>query len=201
LLFLTADHAGAENAQFLADNKYNVKAIEPKEITKGLKKFSVDTFGDDLVQNYSSFNLFFDKEKIKSKNLDLTKIKEAFINYLMSQEQVKRVYTEEEIKADNGSDYYLHCIAKGYDSSENGDLVILDKPAYIEYGKTGTSHGTAYSYDTHVPLLFFGWNIKPGENYKRKEITEIAPTLAQKIKVAFPNATEAEVLFEILNSK
>jgi predicted AlkP superfamily pyrophosphatase or phosphodiesterase len=201
LLFLTADHAGAENVQFLKDNKYNVTNVEPKEITKGLRKFSTDTFGEDLLLNYSNFNIYFDKEKIKTKALDLAKVKQAFKDYLMTQDQVKRVYSEEEILADNGNDYHLHCIARGYDPSEDGDLVILDKPGYIEYGATGTSHGTTYSYDTHVPLIFFGWNIKAGETHDRKVITEIAPTIAQKISIAFPNATEGQVLTEILNTK
>ncbi|MBP6073316.1 MAG: alkaline phosphatase family protein, partial [Flavobacterium sp.] len=71
VVFLTADHAGAENARFLADQKYNVTNVEPKEIRKSLKKFSQDTYGEDLLLNYSNFNLFFNKEIIKSKGLDL----------------------------------------------------------------------------------------------------------------------------------
>ena len=149
--------------------------------------------------NYSNFNLFFDKEVIKTKGLKLKKVKKEFKEFLMTQDQVKRVYSEEEILANTGSDFYLNCIAKGYDPTQDGDLVILDKPGYIEYGPTGTSHGTPYSYDTHVPLIFYGWNIKKGESHDRKEITQIAPTLAQKLKIAFPNGTEAKVLTEILD--
>jgi predicted AlkP superfamily pyrophosphatase or phosphodiesterase len=198
LVFLTADHAGAENAKFLSDNKYNVTNVEPKEIRTALKKFSTDTFGDDVLLNYSNFNLFFNREIIKTKGLDLQKVKQAFKDFLMTQDQIKRVYTEEEILAATGNDFYLNFIAKGYDPTQDGDLVVLDKPGYIEYGATGTSHGTPYSYDTHVPLIFYGWNIKKGETHDRKEITQIAPTLAQKLKIAFPNGTEAKVLVEVL---
>jgi predicted AlkP superfamily pyrophosphatase or phosphodiesterase len=199
LLFLTADHAGAENAKFLNDNKYNVINVESKDIIKGLKKYSVDTFGDDLVLNYSNFNLFFDKAKITAKGLELSKVIQSFRDYLMTQDQVKRTYTEAEILANGGNDYYLNCIAKGYDATQDGDLIVLDKPGYIEYGPTGTSHGTPYSYDTHVPMIFYGWNIKAGESHDRKVITQIAPTIAQKIQTAFPNGTEAQVLLEVLN--
>jgi len=200
LVFLTADHAGAENAQFLKDNKYNVTNVEPKEIRKTLTKFSTDTFGEDLVLNYSNFNLFFNKDLVKTKGLELTKVKQAFVAFLMTQPQVKRVYTEEEILANAGNEYHLNCIAKGYDVTQNGDLVILDKPGYIEYGPTGTSHGTTYSYDTHVPVLFFGWHINKGSTHDRKLITQVAPTLAQKLSITFPNGTEAQVLNEILNN-
>ena len=201
LLFLTADHAGAENAQFLKDSKYNVTNIEYGTIQAGLKKFSKDSYGEDFILNYSNFNVFFNKELIKSKGLDFDKVKDAFTTYLYTQEQVKTVYSEAQILANSGNDYYLNCIAKGYDVTQNGDLVILDKPGYIQYGKTGTSHGTIYTYDTHVPLIFYGWKIPKGETYEKKVITEIAPTLAQKLKITFPNGTEAQVLTEILDVK
>jgi len=201
LLFLTADHAGAENSTYLKDNKYNINNVDPKEIRKNLKKYSMDTFGADLVLNYSSFNLFFNKEIIKNKGLELAKVKQSFKAFLMTQEYVKRVYTEEEILTSTGNDYYLNFIAKGYDATQNGDLIILDKPGYIEYGTTGTSHGTTYTYDTHVPLLFYGWHVKHGESFNKKVITQIAPTIAQKIKITFPNGTEANVLEEVLGEK
>lgn len=201
LLFLTADHAGAENAAFLKDHKYNVTNVEPKEIRKALTKFSVDTFGEDLVLNYSNFNIFFNREIIKTKGLELAKVKQLFKDFLMTQDQVKRVYTEEEILGSTGNDYYLNFIAKGYDPTQDGDLIILDKPGYIEYGTTGTSHGTAYSYDTHVPLLFYGWHVKHGESFNKKVITQIAPTLSQMLKIPFTNGTEANVLEEVLEGK
>ena len=198
LLFLTADHAGAENVSYLKDNKYAVNSINPKEIVKGLKKYSQNTFGEDLVLNYSNFNLYFNKEIIKNKGLELLKVKQSFKDYLMTQVQVKRVYSEEEILASTGNDFFLNFIANGYDPSQNGDLVLLDKPGNIEYSGTGTSHGTPYSYDTHVPALFYGWHIKHGETHDRKVITQIAPTISQIIKIPFPNGTEANVLLEIL---
>jgi hypothetical protein len=198
LIFLTSDHGGAENAHQLKDNKYPVDNITPKDIRKGLKQFSITTFGEDLIQNYSNFNLYFNRAAIKSKGLELSKVKQTFKEYLMTHEHQKRVYTEEEIMGSSGNDYFLNCIAKGYDSNQNGDLVLLDKPGYLEYGATGTSHGTPYSYDTHVPLLFYGWKIKKGQSFTKKVITQIAPTLSLLLKIPFTNGTEAEVLEEVL---
>ncbi|GAA6769238.1 alkaline phosphatase family protein [Flavobacterium sp. CGRL1] len=201
LLFLTADHAGAENVIYLKDRKYNVDNYPSKEVKKTLQDFSVKTFGVDLIQNYSNFNVFFNKQIIKEKGLELLKVKQAFKEFLITQPQVKKVYTEEEVLANAGNDYALNFVAKGYDVTQNGDLVIVDKPGMIEYTPTGTSHGTIYSYDTHVPAIFYGWNIKKGESYDKKAITEIAPTIAQKIKVTFPNGTEAKVMTEVLDNK
>jgi predicted AlkP superfamily pyrophosphatase or phosphodiesterase len=201
LLFLTADHAGAENVIYLKDHKYNVDNYPSKDVRKSLQDFSVKTFGVDLLLNYSNFNIFFNKQIIKEKGLELVKVKQAFKEFLIAQPQVKKVYTEEEILANAGNDYYLNFVAKGYDVTQDGDMVVINKPGDIEYATTGTSHGTPYSYDTHVPAIFYGWHIKKGESYDRKVITEIAPTVAQKIKVAFPNGTEAKVMQEVLDAK
>ncbi|SDH26370.1 Type I phosphodiesterase / nucleotide pyrophosphatase [Flavobacterium omnivorum] len=201
LLFLTADHAGAENPNYLKDNKYNVKNIPSKDIVEALKKHSNETFGSDLILDYSNFNLFFNKEIIKQKGLELTKVKQSFKDFLMTQEQVKRVYTEEEILASCGEDYFLSFIAKGYDPKQNGDMVILDKTGYLQYQATGTTHGSPNSYDTHVPLLFYGWHVPKGELYAKKYITQIAPTLSQMLKIPFTNGTESEVLETLLEKK
>ena len=95
----------------------------------------------------------------------------------------------------------MNAVAKGYDVGQQRDLVIIYKPGFIEYHKTGTTHGSPYSYDTHVPLLFYGWNIKKGESHDRKVITEIAPTLSQLLRIPFPSGTEAHVLTELFQKK
>jgi hypothetical protein len=53
----------------------------------------------------------------------------------------------------------------------------------------------------HMYRLSFGWNIKKGETHDRKVITQIAPTIAQLIKIPFPNGTEANVLTEVFEDK
>lgn len=198
LVFLTADHAGAENVTYLKDNRYDVDNIPYKSIENELSTFSQKQYGANLLLNYSNYNVFLNKELIKQKGLDLNKVKQEFKTYLLQQKYVKNVYTEEEIQHANAADYYLNCVARGYDITQNGELVVNFKPAYVEYSGTGTTHGSPYSYDTHVPMIFYGWGIKKGESHNKKVITQIAPTLAQKLKIPFPNGTEANVLEELL---
>ena len=198
LVFLTADHAGAENVTYLKDNKYDVTNLNYKTIKNDLIAFSKATYGEDLLLDYSNFNVFFNKELIQKKGLELAKVKEEFTVFLYKQKFVKRVYSEEQILAASGNDFYLNFIANGYDPSQNGELVIILKPGYVEYSSTGTTHGSPYTYDTHVPLLFYGWHINKGESFDRKEITQVAPTISQLLKITFPNGTKAELLQEVL---
>ncbi|PZX94284.1 alkaline phosphatase family protein [Flavobacterium aquariorum] len=201
LVFLTADHAVAENPIYLKDHKYNVTNISSKDIFASLNKFSMDTFGVNLVLNYSNFNVYLNREVIKEKGLELTKVKQSFKDFLMTQVYVKRVYTEEEILAATGQDYYLNFIFKGFDPKQNGDLVIVEGAGYLESIETGTTHGTPNSYDTNVPLLFYGWHVPQGESNKKEYITEIAPTLSKMLKITTPNGSESQVLEELFVKK
>jgi predicted AlkP superfamily pyrophosphatase or phosphodiesterase len=201
LLFLTADHAVAENPNYLKDRKYNVTNVSSNDTEDSLTKYSTDTFGVNLVSNYSNFNIYLNKNLISEKGLELSKVKQSFKDFLMTQDHVKRVYTQEEILSATGQDYYLNFIFKGYDPKQNGDLVVLQGTGYLESRETGTTHGTPNSYDTNVPLLFYGWNVPVGESYKKQYITQIAPTLSKMLKITFPNGTESEVLEEVLVKK
>lgn len=201
LVFLTADHAGAENVTHLKDNKYQVNNVNYKNVSSDLKEFSKATFGEDLILKYDSFNVFFDKDLIKSKNLDFIKVKQSFKEFLYTKEYVKRVYTEEEILASSPNDELLGFISKGFDPTQNGELYFVYKPGYMEYGITGTTHGSPYSYDTHVPVIFYGWHIKNGASHDKKVITQIAPTVSQLLKITMPNSTKSEVLTELFTKK
>ena len=72
-------------------------------------------------------------------------------------------------------------------------LLVLD-PAWIEYAHTGTTHGSGYTYDQHVPLIWYGWKIKSGTTSEKIAITEIASTISNLLGISFPNGVEAKVI-------
>ncbi|WP_243388954.1 alkaline phosphatase PafA [Flavobacterium aurantiibacter] len=194
LVFLTADHAGAENPVFLKDHKYEVENVSSKDFVNKLEAFGLATFGEDVIANCSNQNIFFDKDALAGTGISLTDAKNKVRDFVMKESWVLRVYTEEEILASSGSDPYLQLIANGYDTKQNGELVILESPGTLEDHTTGTTHGSVFSYDTHVPIIFFGKGITAGKSHEKCVTTEIAPTLAQLLQLSLPNATNAEVL-------
>ena len=77
-------------------------------------------------------------------------------------------------------------------------LFLLIDPAVISYSKTGSTHGSALNYDTHVPLLFYGKGIKKGSTLKKTVITDIAPTLSALLGINFPSAATGQPLEFVL---
>jgi phosphopentomutase len=84
----------------------------------------------------------------------------------------------------------------GFYVKRSGDIAILLEPAWLDdYSHTGTSHGTTYTYDTHVPLLWYGCNIKPGNTSKPVDITDIAATVASFLNIMPPSACIGKPIF------
>ncbi|MEX2530946.1 MAG: hypothetical protein WD960_09250 [Gemmatimonadota bacterium] len=68
----------------------------------------------------------------------------------------------------------------------------------IDDGSTGTSHGSSWRYDTHVPLLWLGHGILPGASHTPASVADIASTLSALLGVLPPAATSGRILGEIL---
>ena len=199
LVFLTADHAVAPNAHYLKEKKLGVDFLNPKKFSELLKRFSIEQFGSNVIKNYSNLNIFLNHEEIANKKLSISSVINQIKSFVLKQKSVKRVFTEDELVGSNQTDQLATLFFRGYDPKQNGEILFSLKPGWVEsYYTTGTTHGSAYSYDTHVPLLWYGSAIKHGFSTRKVSITEIAPTLSQLLKISMPNATEGIILSEIL---
>ena len=76
--------------------------------------------------------------------------------------------------------------------------MIVPTPASISVRKTGTTHGSGYSYDTHIPIIFYGAGIQKGTSHKEYSVIDIAPTLAILLGIEFPNGVTGKVIEEVL---
>ena len=89
----------------------------------------------------------------------------------------------------------------GFYSPRSGDLYILTQPGWFESAfTTGTTHSSPYTYDTHVPMLWYGWHIPNGKSYVNYDITDIAPTVAALLHIPLPNAAFGKVMVEVMKN-
>jgi arylsulfatase A-like enzyme len=67
--------------------------------------------------------------------------------------------------------------------------MVMLQPGWVEGRLTGSTHGSIFAYDTHVPLLWYGWKIKPGRSAERIAVADITPTLANLLRLIEPNGS------------
>ncbi|HEX8837845.1 MAG TPA: alkaline phosphatase family protein [Candidatus Acidoferrum sp.] len=121
-------------------------------------------------------------DKLKQDHAALQAVREA----ALAQPGVAAIYTAEELKDRPATQNpFLRALALNYFPGRSGDLFLLSKPYWLHVGTpagqartSGTSHGTPYNYDQHVPVIFMGFGIQPGEYFQSVTPADIAPTLA-----------------------
>jgi hypothetical protein len=86
----------------------------------------------------------------------------------------------------------------GYNPKRSGDIQFTFKPGYFDGGNKGTTHGLWNPYDAHIPLLWFGWGVKPGKTNREVYMTDIAPTIAAMLRIQMPNGSVGKVITEVI---
>jgi predicted AlkP superfamily pyrophosphatase or phosphodiesterase len=199
VVFLTADHGAADNAEYLADNKIPAGLLSDAGMQKEIRGFLSGVYGDSLALSYSNQQVFLNESLLAVKKISKDEVLQKLSDWLMSRPGIAEVYSYKEMRNQSygpGSMKYL--LQRGYNHQLSGDLLVNYSVGWMEYEKKGTTHGAPYSYDTHVPLIFYGAGIKKGETVKRVEITDIAPTISQLLNIEYPNGCIGNPIMEVL---
>ena len=138
------------------------------------------------------------KAKLKELDLELVDVQKTLVEELINYPHVSKLYTATTMSTVNFTDGIEALLQNGFNQKSSGDVIIVNDPAYISYGKTGSTHGSGLNYDTHVPLLFFGKGISKGSTFKKTEITDIAPTMSALLGISFPNFATGQPLDFVL---
>ncbi len=198
-LFLTADHAATQVPSYLKANKIPGHYIEPVKFMNFLKEKTNKHFNSDrLIEDFSNFQIFLNKEKIESLNLNPNKVAEVIADAAITYKGIYKAVTAKTMQSTTFSKGILNSLQNGYNQKFSGDVMLIPTPSTIIYPKRGTTHGSGYSYDTHVPIIFYGKGIKKGASKKRYEIIDIAPTISNLLNVEFPNGNTGKIIEEVI---
>ena len=108
----------------------------------------------------------------------------AVLDVMRKAPGVWRVYRKEELHV---TDPLTRAPALSHYEGRSGDIKMLGRAYWITSSDT-TTHGTGHRYDTHVPVMLFGYRVKPGEYLNAASPIDLAPTLAMLSGVTLPDA-------------
>lgn len=203
-VFLTADHGVADVAQYLRDRLIPAGYLNSSQLLKSLNDHLRNYFPNkNIVEAISNGQLFFDQDVFqndpKASGVELLIATELTINFLLKQNGVANAYSENIIRQsgyDEGGTKGM--VIRGYHAKRSGDVAIVLEPGWYPAEKVqGTTHGSSYTYDTHVPVIFFGKGIKKGSSVQYYPITDIAPTLSLLLKIKFPSGCTGQPIKEL----
>jgi predicted AlkP superfamily pyrophosphatase or phosphodiesterase len=205
-LFLTADHGIPDIAKAQIENRipagYYSSGVLKEKLNEHLKKYFPKK---DLVEAIENEQVFFNQEAFqadpKTSGVELLVATELTINFMLQQDGVANAYSESMIRQGRFDEGGIKgMLIRGYNARRSGDVLISFEPGWYEQWKiTYADHGTGYSYDTHIPMIFYGHGIKKGSSVKYHPITDLAPTISTLLNIKFPNGCTGQPIEELFD--
>jgi predicted AlkP superfamily pyrophosphatase or phosphodiesterase len=198
LIFLTADHGVAHVPGFLAEHKIPGGTVSDKEITKEINQAVEAASGiKNVVQSVQNYQVYLNFNEIEKQGKDKAAIVNIVIKTLQLKPSVINVFEINKLMQTVIPEPQKEMMVNGYNPKRSGDIQFTFKPGYFDGGSKGTTHGLWNPYDAHIPLLFYGWNIKPGKTNRETHMTDIAATVAALLQIQMPSGCVGKVITEV----
>ncbi len=200
LLFLTADHGAVNVPQYLIDNNlpggyFNMHVLDSNLHEFVKKEFKVDS----LIKNVSNYQVFLNHKLIKQNNLNIETVENSIATYLLNQKGIAKSVTSTSLKSTEFNERILANAQRGFNQIRSGDVLFVLESGWIpSTNPKGTTHGSPYHYDTHVPLIWHGTGVKKGESNQEFVIPDIAATLAQLLNIQTPSACSGKPIVDLI---
>jgi predicted AlkP superfamily pyrophosphatase or phosphodiesterase len=204
VVFLTADHAVVPVPQMLMDKKLPGGYLFLAQYMNELKSASLSKFNCDLIQHETNQNIYWYLKKIDSLKLNKNEIASFFSEKIKLWPNVKAVFTSQELSNSARDNEWKDMVRLGYEAKRSGEIIFIMEPGYLvkeldsEKAHRGTSHGSSFNYDTHVPLLWYGAQIPSKDDFESYKIIDIAPTLTHILNLQRSGAMTGQPILEVL---
>ena len=189
LIFLTADHGVVSVPNELKARKIPAGYFNASNLTAELNNHISKRYGNNTwVLKYSNQQFYLNRNLIEEEKISHQEIQQLAADYLITIEGVQNTFTAHQLHHNEYQNNFHSLIQQGFNQKRSGDVVIALNSGWIEWSSpTGTTHGSCFSYDTHVPLLFWGKGIKQGLSDEHISICDIAPSVSTLLGISFPN--------------
>ena len=195
LVFLSADHGVADVPGFWQSQKLPAGVVDAAMSSREVKTALKTAFGEgEFIIAEDNSQLYLNANLMEEKKISYTQIYEIVRKTLLKRDDVADVIDLHNLANSTLPDYQLSYVKNGFNPRRSGDIMVVLNPSWFAGRKQGTTHGSLYRYDTHVPLLFYGWKIKSGETTLRTNISDISPTVADLLNILEPNGSVGNVI-------
>jgi predicted AlkP superfamily pyrophosphatase or phosphodiesterase len=200
LVAFTTDHGVAPVPESLRDRGLPGGRMTTKELFEPIQQALATRFGDGKwLMATAGSSPYLNYELIEQLGLDASEVRRVAAAAATRVPHVARVYTRDDLlRGAVPNDRIGSRVLRGFNAQRSGDLEIILEPYWMRQAQ-GTTHGTPYSYDAHIPLILMGVRVTPGEYSGHVALNDLAPTLATLVGTEIPAGSSGRVLTEALH--
>lgn len=200
-IVISADHGVSAIPSEMADTyKIGAARLSGTDITKAAEAALDAKYGDSKwVLYHNGSNIYLDRKAMDAKGLKREEAEQIAADAVMNVPGVYLAISRTNVLQGRVPEAaYKEFVTNGLNPVVGGDVVVLASPNQIETGATGTTHGSIWAYDTHVPIMT-RWGGQKARKVARRVYThDIASTLSTLLGIEYPSGNVGQPLFESL---
>ena len=199
LLVLTSDQGVAATPEHLEKSKIPGGYFDPRQATTLLGSYLNISYGTgNWVLGYHEKQLFLNRRLIEDSNLNLSDVQDRVANFILQFTGVANAITANNLQSSNFTSGIFEKFQNSFNQRRSGDVIINLEPGWVERNGNVTSANSPYSYDAHVPLIWYGWRTKRRQILNPVDMANVAPTLSTLIGISWPNGATGKPIKEII---
>jgi predicted AlkP superfamily pyrophosphatase or phosphodiesterase len=199
LIYFTSSHGISEIPGILQDNRIPSGYFRQNQALQLLRSYLNAVYGEgDWVKGYSENQIFLNRTLVEDARIPLEDMQKKVARFLVQFSGVASAYPYSAFEANDYGNGNLKRIINNFSPQRSGDVIVTLNPGWVvkDDGYV-TNYNSPYDYDSHVPLIWYGWTINRATVTRKVNMTDIAATLSSLCKVPMPNACTGEPMFEL----
>lgn len=196
---LTADHGVMPLAEQLQQERMPGGRMSSAALFDPMRQALAARFGaGEWLSSTAGTSPYLNQALIAEKKLDAGEVERVAASAIANVPHVSRVYTRQQlVLGEVSGDKVSERVVRSFNARRSGDLEVLLDPYWIR-SATGTTHGTPYSYDSHIPMIFMGPGVKAGRYVRPAALNDVAPSLATLLDIETPSGSVGRPLHEMM---
>lgn len=198
---LTSDHGGAPAPAFAKPLRIPAGNVNGGDLTKQVNATLSAKYGKrDYVKQLTYPNILLNEQAFVAAGLTNEAEAEHAMGEAMKQAGMRGYVTKSQLASgDLPNIPFRQQYLNSYSPFGPWYVMGMQPPFYVS-AWDATDHGSAFSYDAHVPLAFYGIAFKPGKYLGHAEPVDLAVTLSALLGTNPPSHAVGRVLTEALKT-
>ncbi len=202
LLILTATRGVSPDPSYLTEMKLPAGYFHPNQAVALLRSYLNVIYGEgNWVKGYHNHQIYLDHVLIEDANISLYAMQDRVADFILQFTGVSHVMTAHALRESGNNNPVFRKIQNGFYPKRSGDVFVVLDPGWQEKGDGVGTTGAGFWYDSHVPLIWYGWKIPRTTITREVQMTSVAPTVSYFLRIPAPNGSEGTLLNMLLQSK
>ena len=199
LIYLTSTSGVSENIAYLKEKKMPSGKFKNFYALALLKSYLNAIYGEgEWVLAYNNQQVYLNRDLIEKAKISLTEIQTKAANFLLQFSGIENAVSSTTLQTTDFTKGIFEKMQNSFNQKRSGDILISLGPGWIQDVPYVTDHNTAYSYDSHIPLIWYGWKIGKQNITRPINIIDIAPTISMMLNISLPNGNTGIPIYELL---